>query len=288
MPAALKQHIKDMAAQCETHVGFRRQDRSCSAFVHILDLDRPVAVWTSSWICRTCSARGNTRGNSFAVKDADIKAACPGTLISSARKFGCVYMTPRFLINVVHMFFEVLNVRAVRQELVRLYSASALARDLQSTTLQHLWFCIVPWPLCPVPVHCAGFFAEPGRITCQRCCAACSSMSTSSAALASALMATLALLTASNPMQTIHQFPCCWLSPRLMACYMTFLNPKWVRTPNLSSNVWIQLWTELSMTACKRAIPSQRVQWSFTALTRMENRDCNYKDITVQSIARVP
>ena len=124
-PFTAQAHVRTCAGRGERHCVAPRQESKTSTFV--LDLPLPVALDDRTWRCQTCRDSHPAQYLSFAVTDSDVRAALPGVLIWRPVRARPVYMTPRFLVHLVLVFYETLNLRAVKRRLVEYYSGNCLA-----------------------------------------------------------------------------------------------------------------------------------------------------------------
>ena len=123
IPQALQDHLKEMEDKGSPHKAQRRADKYKSGFV--LDIPLPVQLDLSPWRCRTCESTGTP--SHYSILLSDIQLVMPGVLRHEARRQGVVFMSKRWLLYLVHSFYERMCSRACRRALVELYQANALA-----------------------------------------------------------------------------------------------------------------------------------------------------------------
>ena len=88
----------------------------------VLDFPLPRLVDATPHRCRICEKKPT-----FRVNDKDLKAAVPGLLKFTAHRQKPVYMTQRWLLQEIQLFFDKLCAQQVRRATVDQYTANSLA-----------------------------------------------------------------------------------------------------------------------------------------------------------------
>lgn len=135
-PRALQEHIDEMAARGENHKGVPRCE--LQRVIHILDYPLPIAVDVTTQRCGVC--RNRHHDATYAVTDADIRAAYPDIMVwrDPLYRNRPIYMTRVFLMELVTLFVRHLNARACRRSLADTYAATCLGFQLGGAGLSLL------------------------------------------------------------------------------------------------------------------------------------------------------
>ena len=127
-PDAAKQHS-------ELYPGHRTTPRSSSKRPHFLldvPLHRLLDLRTHRCTKKTCLIRGC---RAFHTTDDDVRAVCPDVIIHSGSKIKKMYMTPRYLLQLLQFLYQSLNMRATRRLLLTVINAALLPLLMQGRVL---------------------------------------------------------------------------------------------------------------------------------------------------------
>ena len=131
-----------------TSTRFKYSDRMWD----ILDLPVPIQVRKTSYVCMDCKNKRQhqdpacfAEDRNYTVLMEDVKAEFPGLLVYKEKDGrGAHFMTRRFLLHLVQVYYESLCTRETRRRLVDYYTANVIAFNAGGRA--HLLLSAVPRP----------------------------------------------------------------------------------------------------------------------------------------------